>query len=523
MSLTRHDRTVALVPAIVLASFSLFWFSYTIADPDLWGHLRFGLDILRTGTIVQKDVYSYRTGSQPWINHEWLSELLFASIYDSTGPRGLIVFKLIVSALIVGICFRHLCRFGLAPLRAAILVILISIPFRLGMGTVRPQLFTYLGTLVLMLCLQATAGMRRLWALPLLFALWVNLHGGVLAGIGILGVWLIANGADRLAGVRGRVGRNLGEFMHLAVIAVACALALLLNPFGVSLPIFLLRTATVPRSEISEWTPLELTSVPGVLCVILVVIGSVGLAFSRRRRAPEAILTLFVTLLLTLMSNRHYPLFALALIVMGGEHIADVWNRLVPTLEGGKVASRVLVAACLTLAIFWVALSFSRLSCIPINAQYFPFPCRAIALLKQSGFRGNLAVPFTWGEYALWHLGPGVKVSIDGRRETVYSEEIYRQTLDFERGTGVWDALLKSSVTDLVLAHNGSATANLMSRTDGWVPLYQDTFCVLFIRAGHPSLERIIATPVPNLPDNGEGLCFPSPGAREKTGVLHSP
>src|SRR5262249_27548385 len=120
MSPTRHDRTVALVPAIMLASFSLFWISYTIADPDLWGHVRFGLDILRTGTIVQRDVYSYRTGSQPWINHEWLSEVLFASIYDSAGPCGLIVFKLIVGALIVGICFRHLCRYGLAPLRAAI-------------------------------------------------------------------------------------------------------------------------------------------------------------------------------------------------------------------------------------------------------------------------------------------------------------------------------------------------------------------------------------------------------------------
>jgi hypothetical protein len=218
------------------------------------------------------------------------------------------------------------------------------------------------------------------------------------------------------------------------------------------------------------------------------------------------------------MSNRHYPLFALALIVMGGEHLADTWNRIVATLEGGKVASCVKASACLTLALFWGALSFSRLSCIPINAQYFPFPARAIALLKQSRFRGNLAVPFTWGEYALWHLGPGVKVSIDGRRETVYSEEIYRQTLDFERGTGVWDALLKSSATDLVLAHNGSATANLMSRADGWLPLYQDTFCVLFIRKGHPDLDRIIATSVPQLTDNGEGLCFPSLGPREKAG-----
>ena len=191
------------------------------------------------------------------------------------------------------------------------------------------------------------------------------------------------------------------------------------------------------------------------------------------------------------MSNRHYPLFALALIVAGGRTRG---GRLEPVSARARLAQRRRAADWRRRAspsrCFWLGLSFSRLSCITINAQYFPFPARVVALLKQSGFRGNLAVPFTWGEYALWHLGPGVKVSIDGRRETVYSDEVYRETLDFERGTGAWDALLKSSATDLVLTHNGSPTANLMSRADGWLPLYQDTFCVLFIRAGHPSLER---------------------------------
>jgi hypothetical protein len=30
-------------------------------------------------------------------------------------------------------------------------------------------------------------------------------------------------------------------------------------------------------------------------------------------------------------------------------------------------------------------------------------------------------VPFGWGQYAIWHFGPRLKVSFDGRRETVYS------------------------------------------------------------------------------------------------------
>ena len=85
--------------------------------------------------------------------------------------------------------------------------------------------------------------------------------------------------------------------------------------------------------------------------------------------------------------------------------------------------------------------SLPQMGCIRVEPNYFAFPARAVAFLRASGIRGNMAVPFDWGEYVLWHLGPGVKVSIDGRRETVYSDEAYRESRDFERGSGVWDAL----------------------------------------------------------------------------------
>jgi hypothetical protein len=35
-----------------------FMFSRTSADPDLWGHVRFGQDLWQTGRIVREDIYS---------------------------------------------------------------------------------------------------------------------------------------------------------------------------------------------------------------------------------------------------------------------------------------------------------------------------------------------------------------------------------------------------------------------------------------------------------------------------------
>jgi hypothetical protein len=78
----------------------------------------------------------------------------------------------------------------------------------------------------------------------------------------------------------------------------------------------------------------------------------------------------------------------------------------------------------------------------------------AVNLLKQSGVSGNLATEFSWGEYVLWHLGPAIKVSIDGRRETVYSQDVYQKNISFMFGTGNWDAVLKDYPTDMALVIN---------------------------------------------------------------------
>jgi hypothetical protein len=508
-----RDVLIAASSFCLVVSFCLFWFSDTVADPDLWGHVRFGQDILRTGAIAWSDDYSYRTGGQRWINHEWLSEVIFAGIYNRSGPQGMIVFKVLLSLLLVGLCYLHLRRRGLGPFRSVLLLVLASIPFRLGLGTVRPQIFTYLLFLfeLLMLADAVPGREHRLWALPFLFAVWVNLHGGVLAGVSILGLWIGARVVGHLRDENSPRLRRFGAVLQLGLLATACSLALLVNPYKAELLRFLLRTATVPREEISEWTPLGLTSLPGFLYLVLLAIGVFALAASGCRKA-EVIPIFSVSAILPLVSNRHYPLFVLTLIVLGGEHIADATSRRWPPAASRLARSRGVAVVGLAVSLLLLGLSLPRFGGIRVEPYYFAFPARVVALLKKSDVRGNMAVPFDWGEYVIWHLGRDVKVSMDGRRETVYSDESYRQSRDFERGTGVWDALLRTGPpTDLVLAPRGSPTANLLSRADGWLPLYGDTFCVLFVRPGFRDLDRIVASPVPSLPDNGGGTYFPAP------------
>jgi len=169
-------------------------FARTVADPDLWGHLRFGQDLLRTGQVIRPDPYSYMTGDQMWIKHEWLAEGIFALTYRAAGSQGLIGLKLLAALSICGLIYACLRDLHLAPLRAWILVLLGTIPIYLGLATVRPHLFTYICFALLFMLWQAERGrFQWLWGLPLLFVLWPNLHGGFLAGVGILLHWLLVH------------------------------------------------------------------------------------------------------------------------------------------------------------------------------------------------------------------------------------------------------------------------------------------------------------------------------------------
>ena len=67
---------------------ALYVLSLTTVDPDLWGHVMFGHDIVTQGSVQTIDPYSF-TSNRPWINHEWLSELQMGLAWKAGGTAGL--------------------------------------------------------------------------------------------------------------------------------------------------------------------------------------------------------------------------------------------------------------------------------------------------------------------------------------------------------------------------------------------------------------------------------------------------
>ena len=94
-----------------LAVFVLITFA-NVAEPDIWGHTRFGEDILRLRQIPTADPYSYVNQGFFCIDHEWLFDVMMACWYQLSGVLGLVLFKGLLVAALVGLLILPLRQAG---------------------------------------------------------------------------------------------------------------------------------------------------------------------------------------------------------------------------------------------------------------------------------------------------------------------------------------------------------------------------------------------------------------------------
>jgi hypothetical protein len=89
-----------------------------------------------------------------------------------------------------------------------------------------------------------------------------------------------------------------------------------------------------------------------------------------------------------------------------------------------------------------------------------------MAILKGAQVSGNMAIDFNWGQYVIWNLGPAVRVSLDGRRETVYSDSRYQEGINFMLGLADWDAVLRKAGVDMALVKAKHPSYNLLKQRE---------------------------------------------------------
>ena len=186
---TTSDQTrwLSLTAWIAAIGAAICYFSFVTADPDLWGHVKFGEALWEAGALVRTDPYSFTASGHPWINHEWLAELIFYFIYRCFGDAGLLFGKLAIGIAIVLILGR-LCAYRKHNAIVFAVVMMVAIMVISPGFMIRPQVFSFLlfAVYLFVLHLYFTQQKNRLFLLPCLMLFWVNLHGGFLMGLALL-------------------------------------------------------------------------------------------------------------------------------------------------------------------------------------------------------------------------------------------------------------------------------------------------------------------------------------------------
>lgn len=472
------------VVVFCLARLILAMVPRSMADPDIWWHLRNAELFLTRGSWMRADQFSFTAPDAPWINHEWLAELPFLLGWRLAGGNGVFcVSALVIEAIFAGVLWlawrasRSLFTATLVTVGAAFLATVSFGP--------RTLLFGWLCLVAELVLLELFLDRpRAVLGLPLLFALWVNLHGSWLIGLVVFGAFAVTGHLRlRFAGGPAQIGSARFSPQHTRMLGLAAVLilpALCLNPYGwrlVRYPFDFAFRQTLNVANVQEWHSLDLHSLRGRIVIAAIVL-LVGRQLWRPREwsLPELAL-----LFLGFYSAFNYSRFLFLLALLGAASVARSFRRRehVPERMEEPVGTRAMLlnaALMLTLAAL-IVVGFRRPHA---DADMKEFPVAALPALAQLHPEGRIFNEFLWGGYMEWYLHD-VPVFIDSRVDLFEYNGTLKDYLDiiYIRNSL---ALLDRYRVQYVFFEKDTPLVYLLEHAGGWRVRYEDATTVLLER-----------------------------------------
>lgn len=475
----------------LLLLFVLFFLATReVTDPDFWWHLKAGEYIFENAAIPFTDIFSFTFAGREWVAHEWLSEVLIYAIFKGFGWSGLVVAFALIITLAFAISYLDCERVGAHTCAAWAAVMLGAITTAPVWG-VRPQIFSLLLASIFMTLLRGYlrgSATRLIWLLPPLMLLWVNLHGGYVLGLVLIALALAGLALDGLF-ERSSYGELLKRLAPLALVLLACALVVPLNPNGLrmfSYP-FETLTSTVMQEHIEEWFSPNFHQARFLPLAMLMFATFVMLALSSRRARLSDLLMLSATGYAVLRSGRHLPIFAFAAVPLLAEHASLYLKRFQRTsCPATTENSSSMQKAVPRLALLAVALCLSLINVRQVVARQLEteaqrFPMRAVEFIRSENLPGPIFNWYDWGGYLIWKLYPERRVYIDGRAD-VYGDRFITEFLRTTRGQGDWREPLSRFDVRTVIVKTDSPLASLLEREEGWSKAFADSQAVIFVK-----------------------------------------
>lgn len=444
---------------------------------DLGRHIKVGEIIWQTHTVPNVNLFSYTQPGQPFINHHWLSEVVFYLSYTFLGVNSLIFLKIILVlssfGLVYFIAFKKAQVFAFCA--SFFYIYIFSYRF-----DVRPELFSFLFIslfVFLIVKYQENKNLKYLLFLPLIELVWVNMHIYFILGIILYSCFL------------------LGEFLKskaiepklLGVFAALLASALI-NPLGIVGALEPLRILQNYGYSIVEnqsvfflnqfyFNPyIAMFEIAAFLLFIVSII-------SIRRLNSFLLIGSAAATFLSFKMVRNFPIFVLVSFPL----FVQATALFVEKIKDKQYRTFLLASIFLIAVLFAVVTSVGQVASPVFGLGYIKGAERGVDYFKEKNLQGPIFNNFDIGSYLIFRLYPEEKVFVDGRPEA-YSVKFFDDYKKMQTDPKFFDVQVRRyGIMTIFFAHTditpwAQEFLQNISKDKKWKRVYLDDTIVIFTR-----------------------------------------
>ncbi len=524
--------TLSLVSLMMLLAFgalAIWMANIEILDLDLWLHLGAGRYIWRHGTIPGTDIFSATLAGRPWINHEWLFQVVAVLAYRLAGPDGLIALRVII----VGLLFTLLWFGGYrrdTPVWTVILLLLVLFVLDVRM-TLRPDLFSllFLTLYLLVLRMDRLSSRKGVLFLGICQVLWTNTHGFFILGPLIILAHLLGEWSRRrlpLPWKRSDARGFSDEGYTRLKIAFGLTLgATLVNPRflqGAFYPFNVMATLSGQSKMFLHYVgelrppitwPTLLAHDRFFAFKILILLSASTLWVNRRRLDLSLVLLWILFLFMALNAMRNVVFFAVIAYFVILANTPPLCSFKILRRLGDRHGVRfllisLLINLCVTGWIIRQIQARARYGYFNWDRYTYKsdyggislinYPHKAVDFLLAAGIQGRFFNDFNSGAYLIGRTAPAIKVFVDGRTEFYGPGYMQQQDKIWKGDTRLFEEVVQKYHLTGVFAGSARAPApeaflRYLAASPSWVLVYFDHDAAIFLKdipANQPWIHR---------------------------------
>lgn len=464
---------------------------------DLWDHLNYGQNILDTHTVSDTEPLMHLCRGVQMINIPWLAQVAMAAANNRFGLTALQFGYASLIAVTLGLIVWRSTKMSHSALGG---IIAGGIFLKVNLDqllVIRPQLAGVMFYCVVIAWMLGRKKHSRLsWiGLPIMYALWANVHGSFSMGLMLMGLTGIGRFGDVLVLSKSLRVALLDRQLHRTILLTQlCAAAVLLNPAGFAIYPEVFNVAGNPNiGAMYEWDALTLRSAQGQSAVAVALLAFMAIKLSPRRMRCGEMLTFVITGLLAMWSGRMLNWWAPIAGIVVGTHLIASMRTTVSWLRNPQPGKATGLWTLVNVGLVWILFAFTPF-CVQLLHGRVPEASRLVSsetplatatYLKTAEDvpRGITFVPAEWAGY-LMNQGPASVNPMVNLHVHVIPEQVWNDYIRIINGTSDWLGLMDEYGINMAVVDKDRQPAllrRIRENTD-WAAQYEDHQAVVFVR-----------------------------------------